>query len=311
MITAFAPASVANLNCGFDSLGLALEQPGDKVSAIFNNEQIVRIVQITGDGGKLPLDAAANTGGAAVMALLKALGSNQGIDLQVHKNMPLGSGLGSSAASSVAAAVAANALLGSPFSKKQLFPFVLAGEAVASGSEHGDNVFPSLLGGIVLIRGYEPTDVVQLPVPQGLHIVVLHPDVEILTKDARNILPKQISLKHGIQQSANLAGLVAGLYTNDFGLIGRSLHDVFAEPYRAPLIPHFDKVRQAAMYGGALGFGISGSGPSMFALCDSQIRAKQVAELMQKALHGKGIAFETYVSKINTTGAEIVANDEA
>lgn len=308
MITAFAPASVANLNCGFDSLGLALEQPGDKVSAAFNTLNTVRIVEITGDGGKLPLDAAANTGGVAVIALLKALGSHQGIDLQVHKNMPLGSGLGSSAASAVAAAVAANALLGNPFSKAQLFPFVLAGEAVASGSAHGDNVFPSLLGGIVLIRGYNPLDVIQLPVPKGLHIVVVHPDVEILTKDARNILPKQIPLENGIQQAANLAGLVAGLYSNDLGLIGRSLHDVFAEPYRAPLIPHFDKVRQAAMYGGALGFGISGSGPSMFALCDSQIRAKQVAELIHKALNGKGISFETYVSKINTEGAKIIDN---
>lgn len=308
MITAFAPASVANLNCGFDSLGLALEQPGDMVSAAFNTLNTVRIVGITGDGGKLPLDAAANTGGVAVIALLKALGSNQGIDLQIHKNMPLGSGLGSSAASAVAAAVAANALLGNPFSKTQLFPFVLAGEAVASGSEHGDNVFPSLLGGIVLIRSYNPIDVIQLPVPKGLHIVVVHPNVEILTKDARNILPKQIPLKDGIQQAANLAGLVAGLYSNDLGLIGRSLHDVFAEPYRAPLIPHFDKVRQAAMYGGALGFGISGSGPSMFALCDSQIRAKQITELIHKALNGKGIAFETYLSKINTEGAKVIDN---
>lgn len=305
MITAFAPATVANLSCGFDVLGLAIDHLGDDVSVQLNEHNKVHIAQITGDNGKLPLVAADNTAGAAVIALLAQLGSTQGIDIFLHKKMPLGSGLGSSAASAVAATVAANALLGAPFSKKELLPFVLAGEKVASGTAHGDNVFPSLLGGIVLIRSYQPLDVVQLPVPPYIYIVVVHPDVEILTKEARNILPKQIPMKDGITQTANLAGLVAGLYTNDLALIGRSLQDTFAEPYRAPLIPEFDRCKKAALYGGAIGFGISGSGPSMYALCDSQVRAQQVGELIGKALQSKNITYQVFVSKINTKGAEI------
>lgn len=308
MITAFAPATVANLSCGFDVLGLAIDQPGDRVSATWNDVGAVRIASISGDKGKLPLHAPDNTAGAAVIALLQALGkTQQGIDLHIQKQMPLGSGLGSSAASAVAAVVAANHLLGSPCSKLGLLPYVLAGEAVASGTAHGDNVFPSLLGGIVLIRSYQPLEVVQLPVLQGLHVVVLHPDVEIMTKDARNILPQQIPMSDGIRQTANLAGLVAGLYSNNLHLIGNSLHDVFAEPYRAPLIPHFTQLKQVALYGGAIGFGISGSGPSMFALCDSAVRAQQVAELLQKTLTQKKVVFELYASKINIKGATIVA----
>jgi homoserine kinase len=305
MITAFAPATVANLSCGFDVLGLAIDHVGDEVSVQLNDLNQVQMARITGDNGKLPLVAADNTAGAAVIALLAQLDSTQGIDIFLHKKMPLGSGLGSSAASAVAATVAANALLGEPFSKKELLPFVLAGEKVASGTAHGDNVFPSLLGGIVLIRSYQPLDVVQLPVPQHIYIVVVHPDVEILTKEARNILPKQIPMKDGITQTANLAGLVAGLYTNDLALIGRSLNDAFAEPYRAPLIPEFDRCKKAALYGGAIGFGISGSGPSMYALCDSQVRAQQVGELIGKVLQSKSITYQVFVSKINPKGAEI------
>ena len=306
MISAFAPATVANLSCGFDVLGLAIEHVGDEVRVQKNDLNQVRMAQITGDNGKLPLVAADNTAGAAVIALLQSLGSSQGIDIVLHKKMPLGSGLGSSAASAVAAAVAANALMGNPFSKHDLLPFVLAGEKVASGTAHGDNVFPSLLGGIVLIRSYHPLDVVQLPAPSTLSIVVVHPDVEILTKEARNILPQQISMKDGIAQTANLAGLVAGLYSNDFELIGRSLHDSFAEPYRSPLIPEFDRCRKAALYGGAIGFGISGSGPSMYALCDSQARGKQIAELITKVLQSKNISHQTFLSKINTKGAYVM-----
>ena len=306
MITAFAPATISNLNCGFDVLGLAIDQPGDEVTASFNAVGEVKITNIENDGGKLPRTAAQNTAGAAVIALMQHLGNLQGVDLVIRKKMPLGSGLGSSAASAVAAVVAVNGLLGNPLSKLELLPFVLAGEVVASGSAHGDNVFPSLLGGVVLIRSYEPLDVVQLPVPAGLYAVVVHPDVEILTREARALLPQHISMKDGITQTANLAALVSALYTNDLGLLSRSLHDVFAEPYRAALIPQFDRVRQAALYGGALGFGISGSGPSMFALADSSFRAAQIAELMVKVLTNKQIECESYVSKVNPTGAKII-----
>ena len=301
--SAFAPATVANLSCGFDLLGMAIAQPGDEVEVAFNDTGKVRMVEITGDDGKLSLNAPQNTAGMAVISLHKQLDEKRGIDIRLHKKMPFGSGLGSSAASAVAAVVAANKLLGNPFCKKELLPFALDGEAVASGAKHADNVAPSLLGGIVLIRGYAPLDLVQLPVPDNLYCAVIYPKVEILTKQARNILPEKVSMKDAITQSGNLAGFVAGLYTNDLKLVNRSITDVLAEPYRSPLIPEFEKVKQAARYGGALAFGISGSGPSMFALVEGGAKAMQISELMQKALHRKGIENTVFCSKVNAKGA--------
>ncbi len=308
MITAFAPATLSNLNCGFDVLGMAIDSPGDEVCVSFNDSKQVNVVKITGDRGKLPTDPTQNTAAVAVSSLLQALNSQQGIDIVVHKKMPLGSGLGSSAASAVAATVAANHLLGSPFSKHQLLPFVLKGEEAAAGSIHGDNVFPSLLGGVVLIRSCDPIDVVELPLPDGLYCVLIHPDVEILTKEARAILPKQVPLKDAVMQTGNIAAFVAALYNNDLALLGRSMTDLFAEPYRSPLIPHFQAVKNAAYYGGAISFGISGSGPSMFALSDSGTRARQISEIMLRALHSKNVEATAYVSKINKKGAYIVAD---
>lgn len=306
MITAFAPGSVGNVSCGFDVLGMAIHQPGDEVSVSFNEIGEVRIVKITGDGGKLPTEASKNTGGVAVISLLKHLGEKRGIDIEIHKKMPLGSGLGSSAASAVAGVVAANALLDNPLTRRDLLPFAMDGEAIATGAYHADNVAPSLLGGIVLIRSYEPLEIIELPVPSHLYYAVIHPDVKILTKDARAVMPKEVPMQTAVTQMGQLAGFVAGLYQNDLPLIGRSMTDILAEPYRSTLIPAFKQVKNAAMYGGALSFGISGSGPSMFAFADSLVRAKQIAVLMQKALIHKQIASEVYTGRVNVKGAVVI-----
>ena len=189
-ITVFAPATVANIGCGFDSMGLAIDLPGDELMLELNNEKKIRIRKITGDGKKLSYDPKKNTSGVAIQALLDALEIKQGMDVYLHKKMPLGSGLGSSAASSVAGAFAANELLGRPFRREELVSFAMAGEKVASGVAHGDNAAPSLLGGIVLIRSYKPLEVISLPVPEKLMVIVVHPDVELLTKKSRSVLPK-------------------------------------------------------------------------------------------------------------------------
>lgn len=305
-VTAFAPATIANLSCGFDVLGMAIEKPGDHVTVSFNDTNNIQVVKISGDNGKLPYDADKNTAAVAINALCQHLGEKRGIDIVVQKQMPLGSGMGSSAASAVAGVVAANALLGNKLTKHELMPFVLKGEEAATGSAHGDNVFPSLLGGIVLIRSYNPLDIVQLPTPSHLYCVLIHPAVEILTKQARGILPQAIPLQTAIAQTGNIAAFVAGLYEKDLALVGRSMTDLFAEPYRATLIPEFERIRNAALYGGALAFGISGSGPAMFALCDSAIRAQQVGELMQRTLVSKQVNCELYISRVNKQGATIV-----
>lgn len=305
MVTAYAPASVANVSCGFDVLGLAVDAPGDEVSVQFNEINEVRIVEITGDEGKLPYEVELNTASKAVVSLVNHLQYERGIDIIIHKKMPFGSGLGSSAASAVAAAVAANHLIGLPLTKKELMEFAIDGEAVASGARHADNVAPCLFGGITLIRGYNPIDMIELPVPDSLYCTIIHPHVEILTKEAREILPKQVAMKTAITQTGNIAGFIAGLYQNDLSLLSRSMIDVMIEPYRSQLIPEFKSVRNAALYGGALSFGISGSGPSMFAFSDSSSKADQIAVLMEKSLTTKSIGCKVFVSKINKQGAHV------
>lgn len=306
MVTAYAPASIANVSCGFDVLGLAVDAPGDEVSVQFNDIGEVRIVEITGDEGKLPFEVEMNTASKAVLSLVNHLNFERGIDIIIHKKMPFGSGLGSSAASAVAAAVAANHLIGMPLTKKELLDFAIDGEAVASGARHADNVAPCLLGGVVLIRSYSPIDIIELPVPESLYVTVVHPHVEILTKVARDILPKEVTMKTAITQTGNLGGFIAGLYQDDLALLGRSMVDVLAEPYRSSLIPEFRSVRNAAMYAGAFAFGISGSGPSMFAFSDSSSKAEQIGELMKKSLTTKGIGCKRYISKINKKGASVL-----
>src|SRR5690606_22467635 len=265
-LRAFAPATVANVSCGFDVFGFAVESPGDEVTLTLSDKPGVRILRIEGDGGRLPLAPDKNTAGVAVLEFLKSINSDQGVDIVLRKNLPLGSGMGSSAASSVAALVGINQLMGDPFEKKDLLPFAMEAERIACGSAHADNVAPALLGGFVLIRGYDPLDVVNIPTPEELYCTLIHPHLELNTQDSRQVLRMNISLKDAVTQWGNIAGLVAGLMKPDYGLISRSLKDVIAEPIRSLLIPGFDRIKEKVRETGALGSGISGSGPTIFAL---------------------------------------------
>lgn len=305
-IRVFAPATVANVACGFDVLGFAVEAPGDEVILRKKIEPGVSICKITGDQGKLPLDAGKNTAGVSVLAFLKHLSSNQGIEIELHKKMPLGSGLGSSAASAVASVVAANRLLGHPLDREKLLPFALEAEKVACGAAHADNAAPSLLGGLVLIRSYDPLDVIRIPTPEKFYCTIIHPQIEIRTEYARKILKKRIPLKDAVTQWGNVAGLIAGLMKPDYGLIGRSLQDVIIEPVRSVLIPGFQKVKNAALEAGALGCSISGSGPSLFALSTSKKIAEEVGQAMKNGFESLKINSEIYISKINQHGPKIL-----
>lgn len=303
-VTVFAPASVANVAVGYDILGFALERPGDEITARFSDTPGLRITRITGDGGKLPLDVNRNTAGFAAMQMLRHLGqAERGIELEIHKKMPFGSGLGSSAASAAAGVMAVNELLGRPFGKRDLLPFAVAGEQIADGAYHADNVAPSLLGGVVLIRNNRELDVHLLNVPLRLYAAVVYPHVEVLTKDARSILSDQVSLEKVIEQTGNLAALITGLFLSDYGLIGRSLHDVIIEPQRSRLIPHFHAVQSAALKAGALGSSISGAGPSIFALCEGPEAAERAGKAMAAVFAQAGIQQELFISAINRVGA--------
>lgn len=300
----FAPASVANVACGFDVLGFALDKPGDEIIVRFSDKPGLRITTITGAKGKLPYEVEKNTAGFSAQRLLEHLGeTDRGIEMEIHKKMPFGSGLGSSAASSVAGVMAINELLRRPLEKRELLHFAVLGEQLADGAYHADNVAPSLIGGMILIRNNEDLDVHRLPLPKGLYASVVYPHVKILTKDARAVLSDQVSLSKCIQQSGNLAGLVVGLYNGDLGLIGRSLDDVIIEPQRAQLIPHFYDVKEAALTAGALGCSISGAGPSIFALSANSLIAENVGAAMEKVFHDAKIPNELFVSPINQEGA--------
>lgn len=305
-IKVFAPATVANVSCGFDVLGFAVNSPGDEAIVTMTDKPGVIITKITGDEGRLPLDPKKNTVSATIIKMLETLGSNKGFEIELHKKMPLGSGLGSSAASSVAGIFAVNELLGKPLTPIQLLPFAMEGERLASGTAHADNVGPALFGGFVLIRSYHPLDVIRIPTPTDLYASIVHPHIEVETRDARSILRKEIKLKDAITQWGNVAGLVAGLITNDYGLIGRSMEDVIVEPLRAILIPGFYDVKHAALESGALGGGISGSGPSIFALSRGEETAKKVGNAMVKAFEKIGIESDLFVSQINANGPIVI-----
>jgi len=306
-VSVFAPATVANLSCGFDVLGLAIEKPGDVVHVSLSETSGVEVTSISGDDGKLPLDNESNSAGASVVELLKHLNKPElGFKIQIEKQMPLGSGLGSSAASAVAAVVAANELLGNPFTRAQLLPFAMEGERAACGSAIADNAGACLLGGIVLIRSYNPLDIISLPVPQDLWVSVIHPHLVVSTRDAREILEKEILLTKAVEQWGNLGGFISGLYTDNFELIGRSLKDVLIEPLRSRLITGFHQVQNAAITSGALGSGISGSGPSVFALSKGEETANKTSEAMRLAYLSLGIENEIYTCKVNTRGAVII-----
>lgn len=309
MVHVYAPATVANVACGYDILGFAVSRPGDQIIARKNNKPGVIVSSINGDGGKLPLDPSRNTASVAATAFLSHLNiSDVGIEFELIKGMPLGSGLGSSAASAAAGVFAANLLFEEPLKREQLVQFAMQGEEVACGAAHADNVAPALLGGFVLIRSYAPLDIVKIPCPDNLFCTIIHPHVEVRTSDARRILRKEITLKKAITQWGNIAGLVAGLLLKDTALIGRSLEDVVIEPERAILIPGFDKIKGVAIANGALGCSISGSGPSIFAIADSLEIAENIGALMQNEAARIGLSSDLFTSPINHQGVYQLKN---
>jgi len=306
-VRVFAPATVANVACGYDVLGFAIDKPGDEILVRKSDKPGLRITKIEGDGGKLPMTVEGNTAGVAALDLLKHLGmTDEGIEMEIYKKMPFGSGLGSSAASAVAGVYAVNKLIGEPLTKKQLLPFAMTGEASADGAYHADNVGPSLLGGIVFIRSNEELDIAQLPVPKDLWAAVVHPNIEILTKVARDIMPTEIPLCDATQQMGNLGGLICGIIQEDYGLISRSIHDVIAEPYRQKLIPEFYEAKRTALSNGALGFSISGAGPSVFALCEGPEIAKKVGAAVSQTFSNIGLENQTHISPINREGVHVI-----
>jgi homoserine kinase len=306
--TAFAPATVANVGCGFDIMGFAVKDAGDKVTITLDSDSANNRITMSGTYGSLiPPERVKNTAGVAVDAYLKATG-NKGIKtaIALEKNLPLGSGMGSSAASAAAAVFALNHLLGNPLTTTELIPFAMEGERVACGSAHADNVAPSLLGGFVLIRSYDPLDIIRVRSPDDLFCTIIHPHIQLSTSDARRILRKDIPLKDVIRQSANAAAFMTGMITEDFGLMGRSICDLLAEPKRSQLIPGFDKARQSALDSGALGYGLSGSGPSVFALCKGESSAKVVAQVIRESFAEAGLNSDMFVSRLNAPGATIL-----
>lgn len=305
-IKVFASATVANVTCGFDVLGFAVSNPGDEIILKPNNVGKTRIIEILGDGGKLPKDPTQNTASVSIDSYLNHIESSQGFDIYLEKKMPLGSGLGSSAASSVAGVFAANALMGSPLSSIELLSFAMEGERLACGSAHADNVAPALMGGMVLVRSYDPLDVIPIPVKVPLYVSLVHPQISIATKDAREILKKQVLLKEAVKQWGNIAGLVVGLMQGDLSLVSRSMQDVIVEPVRSILIPGFDLVKAVAMESGALGCGISGSGPSIFALSPDMETAEAVGNKMFEVFQSLDIMSEVYISGINAEGPKIL-----
>jgi len=305
-VTAFAPATVSNVACGFDVLGFALDAPGDEVTARLST--VVTIDDITGDAGRLPREAARNTAGVAAQALLNALGERRGVALSIRKGLPLASGLGGSAASAAAAVVAVDALLEARTPIETLIACALEGERLGAGSAHADNIAPAICGGLILVRRPDPPDVIRLPVPAGLTAVVVHPDLEIETARARAMLGDTVPLAAAIRQWANLGALVDGLHRADFALIARALEDTIAEPRRAMLVPGLADIKRAAVGAGALGCGLSGSGPSLFAWCASPQIAVRVAAAMTAAVRSAvGGEPETYISPIAPRGAHVVS----
>lgn len=305
-VRVFAPATVANVACGFDVLGFAVDQPGDEVTVTTVNEPGITITRITGDNGLLPTDPDKNTAGIAVQRMLSHLDSSAGFDIELHKKMPLSSGLGSSAASAVASVVAVNYLLGEPLNNLALLPFVIESERAACGSPHADNAAPALLGGFTLIRSYDPLEVLRLPVPDSLYCTLLHPDVEVQTGHARKLLPPDVPLRDAVIQWGNLGGFITALYRGDYELLGRSMQDVIVEPVRSELIPAFTDLKQAASDAGALACSISGSGPSLFALSTSEQTAESIAEAMAQVCDEQDIKNQTYISAINEVGPRIL-----
>ncbi len=303
-IKIFAPATIANISCGFDVLGLCLNTVGDEMIIRKTDKKGVTISKIIGQ--KLPLKATENVAGVAALSLLEKVDTNFGFDIEIYKNIKPGSGIGSSAASAAGAVFGINKLLEEPFTLQELIPFAMEGEKLASGTAHADNVAPAILGGFTLVRSYNPLDIVKIQAPKKLYATVIHPQIEVKTADARSVLKQKVTLKETVIQLGNLGGLISGLHTEDYDLIGRSLHDEIVEPLRSILIPEFDMVKKNALKSGALGGGISGSGPSIFALSKGIKTANNVGKAMAEVYQKLNIDFDIHVSKINQKGIRII-----
>jgi homoserine kinase len=303
-IKIFCPATIANLSCGFDVLGLCLATAGDEMIVRKSDIKGVRITKIV--GADLPMETENNVAGVAALAMLEEVETEFGFEIEIYKHIKAGSGIGSSAASSAGAVFGINELLGQPFTRKELVKFAMQGEKLASGNAHADNVAPALLGGFTLVRCSNPLDIIKIESPSELYATVVHPQIELKTSDARSVLKQTVSLKSAITQWGNVGGLVAGLYTQDYELIGRSLHDEIIEPIRSMLIPGFDLIKQTAYENGALGSGISGSGPSIFALSKGKENADKIAKAMSAVYEEMNLPYEIHVSKVNDEGMKII-----
>jgi homoserine kinase len=303
-VNLFAPASIANISCGFDVLGLCLENMGDFMEIRRSEKAGIHITSIVGQD--LPLEAKKNVAGVAGLALLEAHNPQLGFEISIKKNIKPGSGIGSSAASAAGTVFGINYLLGNPYSATELVPFAMEGERLACGSAHADNVAPALLGGFTLVRSTDPLDVIKLPTPLELTTTVIHPKIEVKTADARAVLKKRVSLEKAINQWANVGALVASLYEEDYDLLSRALVDEIVEPSRSILIPYFAQLKSACQEAGALGSGISGSGPSVFALSRGMTTAHKVAQAMQNVYEKTDIPFEIHVSPVKQSGVSIL-----
>jgi homoserine kinase len=303
-IKLFCPATIANLSCGFDVLGLCLDTVGDEMIVRKSTTKGIRITKLV--GADLPLETEKNVAGVAALAMLEGMQLDFGFEIEIYKNIKAGSGIGSSAASAAGAVVGINSLLGNPFKRKELVQFAMQGEKLACGNAHADNVAPALMGGFTLVRSYNPLDIIRIESPSEIFATVVHPQIELKTSDARSVLKQTVSLKSAIMQWGNVGGLIAGLYTQDYDLIGRSLHDEIIEPVRSMLIPGFDLIKQTALANGALGSGISGSGPSIFALSRGEATAQKIAKSMCDVYDQMQLPYEIHVSKVNGDGVRII-----
>ncbi len=299
-------ATIANVSCGLDSIGYSISNPFDILTINIWDKSAIEISISGSKSDSIPVIPEKNTAGKAILSLLNFLGSKQGFKVHIEKGISPGSGMGSSAASAAAAVVGINELLNNPLTPEELLLHGMAGESASAGDEHADNVAPALLGGIVLIRSYNPLDILELPVPDSLFSTIVLPDLVVNTRDARNILPKNVPLKTAIAQAGNLAGFILALHNEDFDLLGRSMVDHLAEPHRAKLIPGYENVRQSAMDTGAIGCGISGSGPAVFALSDSLEKAKNIGLAMVSTFKNSGLTSQSYCSPIHTQPPEIL-----
>ena len=306
-IKVFSPATVANVGCGFDIFGFAVNTPGDELSLRITKERGVRIKSIKGDKGLLPLDSHKNTAGVSALKMLEFLNADFGVIIKLTKQMPLSSGLGSSAASAVASVFALNNLLKKPLSKYQLLKFAIEGEKIACGENlHFDNISACLFGGFVLIRSIKPIEIISIPTPKNFYCTLIHPKIEIKTSDSRKSLNTKIQLNTAVSQWANTAGVIAALYKRDLKLFKNSMQDNVIEPQRKKTIPFFDQMKESAFKSGAFGFGISGSGPSVFVLCPGIPLLKKISKDLSKILLKNNIQNDVYISKINKMGPKIL-----